>query len=433
MLDHAQWFADADRVPDVMHGPTPADSSGPRFQPVEPPLHRAARLGDHDTIRELVAAGTSVEELFNIRLDRGAHPQPATPLMVAAGSSDGATAETVKLLLGLGASIDPGPSGMSALSFACEGLWLGCPPGGDSERVRVLLQFGADPNVARYNGKTALARTASTGDPVRVALLLDAGAEPNPPADWDFKIPVFEAVRSGMVESVDLIISSGAEINVTGKHGGPILAEATTAEMMAFLIAKGADPHARGFHGMAIAETIACRRSSAEDAVDDRVARLRLLIEAGVDIDVDLSADGFVHDRVLAGRDSSQHSFHHQLREQVVVGERRVSVEFDLATIGRAAPGPHNGDSSAAQHGVPWGGAMPVPGTVAGLRVFRRADPCGHLVIHHRGHHRESRRGGDREEALTGDPRDVLQRDAHLIRHSRHGRRIVTFDEPHGR
>lgn len=122
MLDHTQWLADADRGADVMDGGTPPDASGPRFQSEEPPLHRAARLGDHDAIRELVVSGIPVDELFNIRLDRGARSQLATPLMVAAGSSDGATVATVALLLELGASIEPGPSGMSALSFACEGL-----------------------------------------------------------------------------------------------------------------------------------------------------------------------------------------------------------------------------------------------------------------------------------------------------------------------
>ena len=248
-------------------------------------MHRAARLGDHDAIRELVDRGAALDELFNIRTDSGARAVLATPLMVAAGSEYGATVETVELLLEMGASIDPGPSGVSALSFACEGLWLGYPPEGDAGRVRALLRAGSDPQVAGSNGKSALARAASTGDPVRVALLLDAGADPNPTAKWDFALPVFEAVRSDVLECVELIVAAGADVNAVGQWGNPILASATSAEMIAFLLAAGANPRARGFNGMAIAEELACRGSGIHDQPGERVAMLRLLIGAGVDID----------------------------------------------------------------------------------------------------------------------------------------------------
>jgi ankyrin repeat protein len=59
----------------------------------EPPLHRAARVGDHDAIRSLVSSGVPVDDRFNIRLDPGAREELATPLMVAVGSADGASTE----------------------------------------------------------------------------------------------------------------------------------------------------------------------------------------------------------------------------------------------------------------------------------------------------------------------------------------------------
>jgi len=69
----------------------------------EPALHRAARLGDHEAISSLMAAGADVNAVFDIQLDPDGPDTPATPLMVAAGSGDGASIETVELLLALGA------------------------------------------------------------------------------------------------------------------------------------------------------------------------------------------------------------------------------------------------------------------------------------------------------------------------------------------
>jgi ankyrin repeat protein len=69
----------------------------------EPPLHRAARYGNHDTVRSLVAAGAHANAVFDLQLDPGSSETPATPLMVAAGSGDGAGAGTAELLLALGA------------------------------------------------------------------------------------------------------------------------------------------------------------------------------------------------------------------------------------------------------------------------------------------------------------------------------------------
>ena len=282
MLDHAQWCADADRAADVMDGGTPPDASGPRFQSEEPRLHRAARLGDHDAIRELVAAGIPVDDLFNIRLDRGARPQLATPLMVAAGSSDGATVETVKLLLGLGASIEPGPSGMSALSFACEGLWLGYPPGGDAARAGALLAAGADPDVTGGNGMSVLARAAGSGDVERVTLLLAAGANPRPAAESAFQFPLHRAVERGLLESVRALIGAGVDVNERTKWDDPILASASSEAMLTALLEAGADLHAVGFKETSIVERVAC---NGEASIDERISMLRRLVQAGVDLD----------------------------------------------------------------------------------------------------------------------------------------------------
>ncbi len=253
----------------------------------EPPLHVAARVGDQDGIRELVAAGTPVDELFDIGLDPGARPQTATPLMVAAGSADGASAETVRLLIGLGASVAVGPTGVSALWYASHGLGWNYPPGGDAERVAELLSAGSDPNVTRPVGRSApgvgvsaLARAAGTGDSERVRLLLEAGADPAPArASPPYEMPLYQAAESGSAECVRLLVSAGAPVNgPVAEHDDPVIASATSVEVLAVLLAAGAEPNAPCGYGNSVAELIA-RRS--RGTVAERVAMLQLLVDAG--------------------------------------------------------------------------------------------------------------------------------------------------------
>ena len=53
-------------------------------KPGEPALHQAARLGDLQTIRDLLARGEDINSRWDISLDPGARPNDATPLMVIA-------------------------------------------------------------------------------------------------------------------------------------------------------------------------------------------------------------------------------------------------------------------------------------------------------------------------------------------------------------
>ena len=281
----------------------------PKYPPPkagEPTLHRAARLGDHEAIRAAVAGGTPVDDLFAINLDPGGHPEPATPLMVAAGSGDGATVETVRLLLDLGASIEPGPSGLSALFYGCQGLGWNYPPGGDAERVAVLLAEGSDPNVARAAGKhrgtglSALARAARTGDPDRVGLLLEAGANPSSGTpDLRFEVPIYEAAASGSGECVRLLLAAGAELHfVLSRNQVPVLASAASLEVLSVLLAAGADPNEPCGHGMSVAGNIA---RHAGCGVDERVAMLELLVDNGVDLNAPTPSGTPLSGAALAG------------------------------------------------------------------------------------------------------------------------------------
>ena len=142
----------------------------------EPPLHRAAREGNHEAIRELLDRGADLEQLFDLSLDPDAAPGWATPLMVAAGSGDGATVDTVALLLELGADPKKEVDGRSAAVFACLGLGWNYHPGGDNDRLKLLLEKGSPLDLEEHLGSRLVADVARFGDPKRLGTLLELGA-----------------------------------------------------------------------------------------------------------------------------------------------------------------------------------------------------------------------------------------------------------------
>lgn len=278
---------------------SPPNSEHPPPKVGEPELHRAARLGESSTITSLVEAGADIDELFDLALDPGARPQPATPLMVAAGSGEGASQDTVSLLLELGASTGPAPSGLSAIFYACAGLGWNYPPGGDAERLRVLLAAGSDPNNTRPGGGrgsgTPLSRAARTGDPDRVRLLLQAGAQPNvgSPA-LPFEVPIYEAAASGSAECVQLLLAAGAtwDFELTDRQN-PVIASAGSLEVLSVLLEAGANPSRPCALEMTVAGEIAER---SDTDLSERVAMLQRLVQEGVDLE-----DGYPLARVAMG------------------------------------------------------------------------------------------------------------------------------------
>lgn len=222
-----------------------------------------------------------VDDRFNIRLDPGAREQMATPLMVAVGSADGASAETVQLLLDLGAS----PQG--ALAYAT-GLGWGYAPGGDAERVALLLRAGVDPNEGN-----ALAIIARSGDPERVRLLLDAGAAPSlDRADSPWKSPIHEAAAAGSLECVRLLLGAGAEPDPPlSQDDYPVLTFAASLAIFAELLDAGARVQAVLPHNRSILREVAGRRSV---SVAERIEMLKLMQAAGVDVNAQGAGGGTV-------------------------------------------------------------------------------------------------------------------------------------------
>ncbi len=162
-----------------------------------PSLITAAETGDLAAMRQLIAAGTNVNqvnpkgwaplhfvayydspELVQVLLDSGAEvdlrcgPYGSTPLHLAA--RQGRT-ESVRILLDAGADIHAvtGTGDLSALHLAA--------PWGSVETVQLLIQHGAELNAVSDRGATALHQAAQGTEPMAtaaiVAALLDAGAD----------------------------------------------------------------------------------------------------------------------------------------------------------------------------------------------------------------------------------------------------------------
>lgn len=295
----------------------------PRPKSGEPPLHRAAREGDDAAIRSLAEAGADLDEVFDMGLDPSGRCRPATPLMVAAGSGEGATLATVASLLELGADPRRSIDGRSAATFACEGIGWNYPQGGDAPRLRLLLDKGSplpeDPEAAQL----LLARTAGKGDVARLAVLLECGLSPD--AYWDpeaaliadddgdpgsdddlpedlrsemdelmdsfdaemeeqeasapfsFKIPLFQAVESGSEACVRLLLDAGADLSVRDNSKQTAMYSAASEEMVRLLLEAGLPIEDSDVYGW----------SPLVNAVSDgeaAIPRMRGLIAAGADV-----------------------------------------------------------------------------------------------------------------------------------------------------
>ncbi|RYG37458.1 ankyrin repeat domain-containing protein [bacterium] len=196
-----------------------------------------------------------------IDIDEGHIYQSMTPLMVASGAP-GEMAGIVEALLQAGA--DPNEASFSEfgpLHYAAMGRWP--VPGeefsphaqGDfAARLRLLLTAGGDPNRATSHGRNPLGEAAAGGDPERVRILLEAGAWPNlPPGDWsggnewnvdrtDFAVPLFRAASGGSPECVRLLLKAGADAAYEDRAGRSALAFAANGDSARLLIEAGADP-----------------------------------------------------------------------------------------------------------------------------------------------------------------------------------------------
>ncbi len=212
------------------------------MQAEEPPLHAAARSGDHAAIRQLVAAGADLDEAFDIQLDPGARPVLITALGWASGSAEGATATTVEILIELGAGL--AVEGVRPpLLCALAGVNVRHPVGGDLARVEILARAHLDA-LGRLPSDVAtgawLEEAVSSGDPDRVAFVLRHGADPNPaPLETWRRTPLDRAVSRDSIEVVRVLLESGADPNLRAFHLYDLLGTVRSVAVLDVLLDAG--------------------------------------------------------------------------------------------------------------------------------------------------------------------------------------------------
>ena len=148
----------------------------------------------------------------------------------------------VKLLLQSGANPNLAPKEGGAALILASG------PYHDPQIVQLLLEAGADPNVADEAGEAPLMYVCVThGNPKTIKTLLDAKADPNARNKHDVTA-LMAASAKGHVAAVKLLLQAGADPNAMNEYNTNSLMAASSTknkEIVELLLQAGADPNAR--------------------------------------------------------------------------------------------------------------------------------------------------------------------------------------------
>lgn len=300
------------------------------------PFVEALLSGDEAAIRAFAADGRDVNAVLTVDLFGDGSDEEITPLMLAAGSDRGADAETLRLLLKLGADPRQQLDELSAIFPACIGLgWdpeTGTIRGGDAARLGVLLEAGCPLPQDLEDANRLLCKTAATGDPERLGMLLERGLSPKPYFDPDKEeaeyrelnrrsreirerdtretgeeseawiaeakaemdrmeeediarlrsapsssdIPLFRAAESGSAECVKLLLDAGADLEQRDDERQSALFHAASTEVARLLIEAGLSLEDRDCWDHT-------PLMSALGSLENPLRRVRALLAAGAD------------------------------------------------------------------------------------------------------------------------------------------------------
>ncbi|RMD40775.1 hypothetical protein DV735_g4377, partial [Chaetothyriales sp. CBS 134920] len=125
--------------------------------------------------------------------------------------------------------------------------------GRDTETIRLLLLFGADPNSPDRTGSTALEAAAEASFVDGARLLLKYGADPNLPAGPNNEAPLTRAVEKQSVELTRLLLTYGGNANLITSDGNTLLdiaiSKTSPKHLVTLLLHYGSDANAKSNRG----------------------------------------------------------------------------------------------------------------------------------------------------------------------------------------
>ena len=148
---------------------------------------------------------------------------------------------------------------------------------GDTDRLKNLLDGGADVNAKARFGWTPLMWAAKEAHEDTARLLLSRDANVNAKTDSGFTA-LMVAVKEGHPETVKILLGGEVDIDAKDKRGATALSVAAglgQSELAEFLLANGADPNAKDSHGRTALMTAVGYRH--EDVVE-------ILVKNGADV-----------------------------------------------------------------------------------------------------------------------------------------------------
>ncbi len=140
---------------------------------------------------------------------------------------------------------------LAGVAWAAADNWATAIQADDLSTVEVLLDRGADVNVATENGKTALMSAAKLGHRSLMEALLRGGADINA-VNHNGGTALMYAALGGDLEAVRYLLKRGAKLDAASMTGWSALTVAAAkghADIVGFLLGRGSDVNVTDIYG----------------------------------------------------------------------------------------------------------------------------------------------------------------------------------------